>query len=112
MYKAAEFDEKAFRDMSNFQLNSVNTPPPIQAVQQVASPKPPKAQSDHKPLNDATTSRGPAVVLSGALAKPTDKGRKDASQNGASSQSGASQGGGQPAPAGDAALGRHINHVI
>jgi hypothetical protein len=109
---AAEFDEKAFPDMSNFQLNSVTAPTPIQAAPQAASPKPPKAQSDHKPVNDATTSRGPAVVLSGSLAKPTDKGRKDASQNGSPSQSAASQGGGQSAQTSNAALGQHINHVI
>ncbi len=98
--------------MSNFQLNSVSTPPAIQAAPQVASPKPPKVQSQHKPLNDATSPRGPAVVLSGALAKPTDKGRKDASPNGPSSQGGTPQRGGQPAPAGDAAPGQYINHVI
>lgn len=93
--------------MSDFQLNSVTAPPPIQAVQQAAPPKPPKAQSDHKPVNEATTSRGPAVVLSGGLAKPTDKPRKDAAQDGASSQSG-----GQPAQANSVALGQHVNHVI
>lgn len=103
---AAEFHEEAFPHMSDFQLNSVTTPPPIQAVQQAAPPKPPKAQSDHKPANEATTSRGPAVVLSGGLAKPTDKTRKDASQDGSS------QNGGQPTQGNSVALGQHVNHVI
>jgi hypothetical protein len=93
--------------MSDFQLNSVTAPAPIQAVQQAPPPKPPKAQSDHKPVNEATTSRGPAVVLSGGLAKPTDKNRKDVSQTGSSSQSS-----GQSAQTSSSALGQHVNHVI
>ena len=96
---------------SDFSLHSVNSPPPVQAPPPVAPPKPPKSQSDHKALNDTTSSRGPAVVLSGALAKPTDKGNKGASQDGAS-QGGSSQGGGQPAQANSVALGQHINHVL
>jgi hypothetical protein len=97
--------------MSDFQLNSVTTPAPIQAPPQPSTPQPPKSQSDHKPVNAASSSRGPAVVLSGALAKPTDKGNKGASQDGAS-QGGSSQGGGQPAQANSVALGQHINHVL
>jgi len=97
--------------MSDFQLTSVTTPAPIQAVQQASPPKPPKAQSDHKPVNETTSSRGPAVVLSGSLAKPTDKGNPGASQDG-SSQGGSSQGGGQPAQTNSVALGQHVNHVL
>ena len=98
--------------MSNFQLNSVTTPAPIQAVQQVAPPKPPKAQSDHKPVNEATSSRGPAVVLSGAFAKPTDKGNPQGGASQGGSQGGSSPSGGQPAQANSVALGQHINHVL
>ncbi|THD67310.1 hypothetical protein [Phenylobacterium sp.] len=97
--------------MSALNLNTVTPPPSVQATRPVDSPKPPKSQSDHKPVNDATSSRGPAVVLSGALAKPTDKGNKSPSQDG-SSQGGSSQGGGQPTQTSNVALGQHVNHVL
>jgi hypothetical protein len=97
--------------MSNFQLNSVTTPAPIQAPPQPSTPQPPKSQSDHKPVNAASFSRGPAVVLSGALAKPTDKGNKGAPQDGAS-QGGSSQGDGQPSQTNSAGLGQHVNHLL
>jgi hypothetical protein len=82
--------------MSDFTLTSIQAPPPIAAVSQIerpTAPKPPKAQSDHKPLNPATSSRGPAVVLSGALAKAPERQ-------------------GQQAPRTPPATGQRINHVI
>ena len=79
--------------MSDFQLNSVTTLPPIQQVRQVEPPKPPKAQSDHKPANPATAAHGPAVVLSGAVAKPPERHV-------------------QQAPADTGASGQHVNRVI
>ena len=81
--------------MPDFQLNSVTTPAPISAVRPIEPPRPPKAQSDHKPANPVTSSRGPAVVLSGALAKATERH-------------------GQPAPVLSEAktTGQRVNHVI
>ncbi|MFI4965461.1 MAG: hypothetical protein ACHP9T_08860 [Caulobacterales bacterium] len=79
--------------MSDFQVNAVTAPPPIAAVRQVEPPKPPKAQSDHEPANPATSSRGPAVVLSGAVAQ------------------GAERHGRQP-PADGPPTGQHVNQVI
>lgn len=76
---------------SDFTLHSVNTPPPVQAPPPAQPPKPPKSQSDHKPVNEATTSRGPAVVLSGAFAKPPEKPSSHAET---------------------ASTGQHVNHVI
>lgn len=76
---------------SDFTLHSVSTPPPVQAPPPVQPPKPPKSQSDHKPVNETTDSRGPAVVLSGAFAKPTDK---------------------SSAHPETASTGQHVNHVI
>jgi hypothetical protein len=97
--------------MSALSLNTVTAPPPVQAPRPVDPPKPPKAQSDHKPVNEATSSRGPAVVLSGALAKPTDKGNNSPSQDG-SSNGGSPQSGGEPTQTNSVALGQHINHVL
>ena len=91
---------------SDFSLHAVNAPPPIQAPPPVAPPKPPKSQSDHKPVNETTSSRGPAVVLSGALAKPADKsksGQGDSGSQGQPSSQGQSQ---------TASTGQHVNHVI
>lgn len=82
--------------MSDLSLTSVTFQPASQ-VQQTpppAPPQPPKSQSDHKPANTSTSSRGPAVVLSGAFAQST----------GAKRDTGDSQG----APP----TGQHINHVI
>jgi len=83
--------------MSDFQLNSVSGPPPAGHIRQIEAPKPPgppKAQSDHKAQTPVTSSRGPAVVLSGALAKPVEK-------HGVQAHA-------EAAPA----TGQHINHVI
>ena len=77
--------------MSDFQLNSVTTPQPISHVPAVEPPRPPKAQSDHKPLNAPSSIRGPAVVLSGAVAKPAERHGQQASV---------------------APTGQHLNHVI
>jgi len=79
--------------MSDFQLTSVTTPQPISHVPTVEPPKPPKAQSDHKPVNPQTSARGPAVVLSGALAKPPERH-------------------GQQASVEPKTTGQHLNHVI
>jgi len=57
----------------HIQPTAVQAPPPIAAIRPIAPPKPPKVQSDHKPANTATSSRGPAVVLSGGLAKPPER---------------------------------------
>lgn len=59
--------------MSDFQLPPTSAPPPISPIRQIQSPQPPKVQTDHKPANPATSSRGPSVVLSGALAKPPER---------------------------------------
>jgi hypothetical protein len=83
--------------MSDFQLNSVITPPPAGQVRQVDAPQPPappKAQSDHKAENPVTSSRGPAVVLSGAVAKPPERHGQQANADTPS------------------ATGQHVNHVI
>lgn len=82
--------------MSDFQLNSVTTPAPISHIQQAVPPSPPKSQSDHKPANPVTSSRGPAVVLSGALAKGAER-------QGQQSQA-------ETPP--HSATGQHVNHVI
>ncbi len=84
--------------MSSFSINSIQSPP-IPIVQQIETPRPPRSQSDHKPANPVTSSRGPAVVLSGALAKAPDPQNQQA---GGQSQ-------GQPQ---NQAPGQHINHVI
>ena len=78
--------------MSAFQISSLAAPPPISPVRPVEGPKPPKTQSDHDPVNAATSSRGPAVVLSGALAKGADKH-------------------GQHAKSDTPSSGQHLNHV-
>jgi hypothetical protein len=73
--------------MSSFQISSVHAPPPVSAVRPIETPKPPKAQSNHQPANPPTSSRGPAVVLSGALAKPPERhGQQSASAHGAAGQ--------------------------
>lgn len=59
--------------MSDFQVSAVHAPPPVAPARPIAPPAPPKAQSDHKPANPATSSRGPAVVLSGSLAKGAER---------------------------------------
>jgi hypothetical protein len=93
--------------MADFTLHTVTAPPPIQAPPPAAPPKPPKAQSDHKAANPTTSPRGPAVVLSGALAKPADKSGQRAQADNGSQGQGSSQGSGQ-----GLASGQHINHVI
>jgi len=104
--------------MSNFALQSVTAPPPVQAAPPATSPQPPKSQSDHKPANPSTSSRGPAVVLSGALAKPTDRqGSQSQTDTGSSSSQGQGQGQTQAPPQTQSqsqtqASGQHINHVI
>ena len=94
---------------SDFSVHSTSAAPPVQLAPPVAPPKPPKSQSDHKALNETTSPRGPAVVLSGALAKSVDKGQKGAANGGGSSSQ--SQGQGQ-ASSQTASVGQHINHVI
>jgi len=79
--------------MPSFQISSVHAPPPVAAIRPIETPKPPKAQSDHHPVNPPTSSRGPAVVLSGALAKPPERH-------------------GQQARSEDSPTGHHVNHVI
>jgi hypothetical protein len=98
---------------SDFTLHSATASQAVQAPPPVAPPKPPKSQSDHKPANEATSSRGPAVVLSGAFAKSADKSGQSG-QNDSSSQ-GQSQGQGQGQSQGQsqtASTGQHVNHVI
>ena len=90
---------------SDFALHSATAQPPVQAAPPVQPPGPPKSQSDHKPLNEATSSRGPAVVLSGALAKPADKKPKPGQADG-----GAQDPSQSPPPT--APSGQHVNHVI
>jgi len=80
--------------MADFHLNAISAPGPAAYVRPIEYPKPPKAQSDHPPANAATSSRGPAVVLSGALAKGAEKHGQQARS--------------EPPPA----TGQHINHVI
>ena len=59
--------------MADFQSNAVGAPPPVSHVRPIEPPRPPKAQSDHQAMNPATSSRGPAVVLSGGVAKGAEK---------------------------------------
>jgi hypothetical protein len=94
---------------------SFQQPAQIQQVQKPAPPQPPKSQSDHTAANASTSSRGPAVVLSGAFSQGTDK-KRDGSGQGSSGQGSSGQGssGGsqaQPSTQGQA-TGQHINHVI
>ena len=85
--------------MSSFLINSIQTPPPAAAVQQIDTPRPPKSQSDHQPAHPVTSSRGPAVVLSGALARTPDRHGQQAQSDGQH----------QSPPQ---ATGQRINHVI
>jgi hypothetical protein len=94
---------------SDFNVHSTSAAPPVQPAPPVAPPKPPKSQSDHKALNETTSPRGPAVVLSGALAKSVDKGQQGGSNGGGSSSR--SQGQGQ-ASSQTASTGQHINHIV
>jgi hypothetical protein len=80
--------------MADFQFNAVSAPPPVSPVRPIEPPKPPKAQSDHQAQNPVTSSRGPAVVLSGGVAKGAEK-------HGHQSQS-------EP----PRATGQHVNHVV
>lgn len=57
----------------HLQVGAVHAPPPIAPIRPVAPPKPPRAQSDHEAANPTESSRGPAVVLSGGLAKPPER---------------------------------------
>ena len=82
---------------SEFAVHSTHAAPPVQPAPPVAPPKPPKSQSDHKPVNETTSSHGPAVVLSGAVAKSADKGGK---------------GGSGDSQTQTASSGQHVNHVI
>jgi hypothetical protein len=84
--------------MSDFNLSSVSAPPPVSPVGPVETPKPPKAQSDHKPLNPPTFSRGPAVVLSGSLSKPPERQGQEAPSEPANSEPHTS--------------GQHVNRTI
>ena len=92
--------------MSDLKLNTVTAPPPVQAPRPVEPPKPPKSRSDHKPVNSTTAAHGPAVVLSGALAKPTDKGGKSPPQGSSPPTSG------QPSQSNSVSLGLHANYVV
>lgn len=74
---------------------SVSQAPPTAPPAHVSRPpEPPKAQSDHKPASPPTAAHGPAVVLSGAVAKPPEAPRQQTA--------GADQG--KP--------GAHVNRVI
>jgi hypothetical protein len=79
--------------MADFHLHAVSAPAPASHVRQIESPRPPKTQSDHRPENPVTSSRGPAVVLSGGLAKGAEKH-------------------GQQAHDEPPSTGQHVNHVI
>jgi hypothetical protein len=81
--------------MSAFHLNALPPPAAVSPIRPVQPPKPSKAQSDHKPVNAASSSRGPAVVLSGALAKPPER-----------------QAAPSPPPAAPPATGQYVNRVI
>ena len=98
--------------MSDFALNSIkfNVSSQVQQTQQQQpqTPQPPKSQSDHKPTNAPTSSRGPAVVLSGALAQGADK-KRDSSNANANPPTSF---GPKPASTQDKATGQHVNHVI
>jgi hypothetical protein len=98
---------------SDFAIHSaVSATPPVQVAPPPAPPKPPKSQSDHKAQNETTSPRGPAVVLSGALAKPADKpSQSDSHRQGASGGGYSSQGQSQPQSQ-SGATGQHINHVL
>ena len=93
--------------MSDLSLNTVSfqSNAQVQQTQPTAPtpPQPPKSQSDHTPVNTSTSSRGPAVVLSGAVAQAADRKRDTGApqSSSSSSQGGSSQ-----------ATGQHINHVI
>ncbi|HEY3947854.1 hypothetical protein [Phenylobacterium sp.] len=102
--------------MSDFALNSISfqqaaQPQQTQAPTPPAPPQPSKDQSDHKPLNASTSSRGPAVVLSGALAQGTDR-KRDTGSSQSGSQSGSQGGASQQASTQSQASGHHINHVL
>ena len=101
--------------MSELSVNAISYHPPAQTrdVQKPQPPQPPKSQSDQTPANTSTSSRGPAVVLSGAFSQATDK-KRDGSGPGSSGQGASSQGssGGPPPQPPSQATGQHINHVI
>ncbi|HXA38989.1 MAG TPA: hypothetical protein VNW53_08325 [Phenylobacterium sp.] len=97
--------------MSDLNLTTVTAPPPVQAPRPAEPPKPPKSQSDHKPVNTTTAAHGPAVVLSGALAKPTDKGAKSPPQGSPPTPT-PSPTSGQPAQTNSVSLGLHANYVV
>jgi hypothetical protein len=101
--------------MSDLNLTTV-TAPPVQAPRPPEPPKPPKSQSDHKPVNTTTASHGPAVVLSGALAKPTDRGAKSPPQGSPPQASGQPASpppaSGEPAQTNSVSLGLHANYVV
>jgi hypothetical protein len=80
--------------MADFHLNAISAPAPAAYVRPIEHPKPPKLPLDHPPAHSATSSRGPAVVLGGALAKGAEKHGQQAHS--------------EPPPA----TGQHINHVI
>jgi hypothetical protein len=80
--------------MADLHLSPVSAPAPASHVRPVEPPKPPKAQSDHQAQNPATSSRGPAVVLSGGVAKGAEK------------QGHQSHAEARPA------TGAHVNHVV
>ncbi|HZZ33381.1 MAG TPA: hypothetical protein VFE10_15470 [Phenylobacterium sp.] len=92
--------------MSDLNLSNVTAPPSVQTQRPVDPPKPPKSQSDYKPANETTDARGPAVVLSGALATSTGGSRKDSSQNPSS------QGSSNPAQTNSITLGQTVNQVV
>ncbi|MBS0361392.1 MAG: hypothetical protein JSR98_08425 [Proteobacteria bacterium] len=92
--------------MSDLSFNSVSFHT-AQPVQQVTAPQPPKGQSDHKPANTSDSSRGPAVVLSGAFSQGTDRKRDSGGSQGSNSQGGSQQSSTQ-----GQATGQHINHVL
>jgi hypothetical protein len=96
--------------MSDFAFTPVSFPTTsqVQQAQPTPPPQPPKSQSDHTPENTSTSSRGPAVVLSGAVAQQAGRKRDTGDQQGSSGQ-GSSQGSSQPAAQ---ATGQHVNHVI
>ncbi|MBS0333029.1 MAG: hypothetical protein JSS35_09695 [Proteobacteria bacterium] len=94
--------------MSDYALNTVSfqTTAQIQQTQPATPPRPPKSQSDHEPANTSESSRGPAVVLSGAFAQSTGGKRDTGSQT--SGRGGASP----PQQSSPQATGQHVNHVI
>jgi len=98
--------------MSDLALNSIkfHVSSQVQQAQQQQpqTPQPPKSQSDHKPTNEPTSSRGPSVVLSGAFAQGTDKKRDGSNSNSNPPPSFGSK----QASTQDKATGQHVNHVI